>query len=194
MKLQTLNTEYIQKSRLFLYPLLDIKRGVSTTPIEVFMSWQDNYCFTDSMLICRYHNRDDEDFHIFDQVKLSGNTLFHERIELADGTLAFVFDLSDFKEDFWKVTKGEYSELSTAAKNKIRKFFNSHTEHYVYIQSYLTPKNYYAMFAEVLACDINALKHAKELCSKPDLIKETLELAAKVVSTENNPVNLHPNQ
>jgi len=192
MKLKTLNTDYVQKSRLFLYPLLEIKRGVSTTPIEVFMSWGDKYCFTDSKLICRYHNRDDEDFRIFDQVKLSGNKLFHSKHELEDGTLAFVFDLSGFADDFWKVTKGEYSQLSVPAKTKIKKFFNSHTEHYVYIQSYLDPKKYYAMFAELLRCDIKSLQHAKELCSKPDLVQEKLELGVKIMSTENKPLNLQP--
>jgi len=191
MKPKTLNTEYVQKSRLFLYPLLGIKRGVSTTPIEVFMSWGD-YCFTDSKLICQYHNRDDEDFTIFDQVKLSGNTLFHSKHELEDGTVAYVFDLSDFEEDFWKITKGEYSELSTRAKTKIKKFFNSHTEHYVYIQSYLDPKKYYTMFAELYGCEIKALQDAKELCSKPNLTKEKLELGVKVMRGENIPLNLQP--
>jgi hypothetical protein len=193
MKLKTLNTEYVQKSRLFLYPLLGIKRGVSTTPIEVYMSWRD-YCFTDSMLICQYHNRDDEDFRIFDQVKLSGNPLFHSKHELEDGTVAYVFDLKKYEEDFWKVTKGNYSDLSTSAKAKIRRFFNSHTEHYVYIQSYLNPKKYYGMYTELLGCELSALKKSVELCSKPDLEKEKLELGVKIMSTEDNPVNLQDNQ
>jgi len=193
MKLKTLNTEYVQKSRLFLYPLLGIKRGVSTTPIEVYMSWGD-YGFADSKLICKYHNRDDEDFRIFDDVKLTGNTLFHSKHELEDGTIAYVFDLDIFKDDFWKVVKGEYSDLSNPAKTMIRKFFNSHTEHYVYIQSYLNPKKYYAMFAELLNCEVGSLQDAKELCSKPDLTKEKLELAEKIMSTEDNPVNLQDNQ
>jgi hypothetical protein len=34
-----LHKEYIQKSRLFLYPLLDIRKGSEAVPIESYISW-----------------------------------------------------------------------------------------------------------------------------------------------------------
>ena len=46
MKIQSLYRDYIQKSKLFLYPLLDIKRGVSVTPTETYMAWKGKYEFT----------------------------------------------------------------------------------------------------------------------------------------------------
>lgn len=192
MPAKNLNKSYIQKSRLFLYPLLGIKRGVSVTPIEVYTSWEGRYCFTDARLLCRYHDRDDPDFKIFDEVKLSGNTLFQEKHELEDGTLVYVFDLSKYHKDFWRVITGQYSELSKATKKQILKFFEGNTNHYVYIKSYLQPADYYEMYRDILGCDLDALKHAVELCSKPDLNKELLELSVKVMHNENNPVNLQP--
>jgi len=192
MKLKTLNVDYIQKSRLFLYPLLGIKRGVSTTPIETYTSWEDKYCFTDNKLICRYYLRDDQDFKIFEEVKLRGNALFHSFHELEDGTGVYIFDLSKIEKDFWKIIRGQYSQLSIPTKNKIKAFFKNKSEHYVYIQSYLDPKNYYPMYAQLYNCELASLKTAKELCSKPDLVKEKLELGVKVMCTQNNPLNLQP--
>lgn len=190
MKIKTLNTEYIQKSRLFLYPLLDIKRGVSVTPIQTYMSWKDKYCFTDSKLICKYYLRDDTDFKLFEKVKLLGNPLFHEFIPIDDEVGAYVFDMSGIEPDFWRITTGKYSELSKKSKAKILSFFRSHTKHFVYIQSYLEPEKFHTMYAEVLNCNLSSLKAAHELCSIPNLEKETLETGVKIMNSKNNPLNL----
>lgn len=192
MKLKSLNTEYIQKSRLFLYPLLGIKRGVSVTPIQTYMSWKDKYCFTDSKLVCKYYLREDSDFKIFEEVKLLGNPLFHAFYPLDDDTGIYVFDLSSVEEDFWKVTTGRYSELSKPSKKKILDFFRSHTQHFTYIQSYLDPKKYHSMYAEILNCNLKSLKDAHELCSKPNLEKEELKSEINIVINENKPLNLQP--
>lgn len=191
MKIKSLNKDYIQKSRLFLYPLLDIKRGVSVTPIQTYMSWTDKYCFTDSKLICKYYIREDREFKMFEEVKLLGNPLFHEFFESEEeGVGVYVFDMSGIEKDFWRITTGKYSELSKKSKNRILAFFRSHTNHYVYIQSYLEPEKYHGMYAEILNCKLSALKTAHELCSKPDLEQETLELGIKIMNSENNPLNL----
>jgi hypothetical protein len=190
MKIKAVNTEYIQKSRLFLYPLLDIKRGVSVTPIQTYMSWEDKYCFTDSKLICKYYIREDTDFLLFEKVKLLGNPLFHEFIPVDDEVGIYVFDLSKLEADFWRITTGKYSEISKKSKTKILSFFRSHTKHFVYIQSYLEPEKFHGMYKEILNCKMSALKAAHELCSKPDLEKETLKLGVKIMNSDNNPLNL----
>lgn len=190
MKIKTLNTDYIQKSRLFLYPQLGIKRGVSVTPIQTYMSWGDKYCFTDSKFICQYYLRDDQEFHIFEQTKLLGNPLFHSKHEMEDETGLYIFNMKSIEEDFWKVVTGKYSQMSDKSKRKILNFFRSHTRHFAYIQSYMDPKKYYAMYAEILNCKMSALKTAGELCSKPDLEKEKLELGIKIMNLEDNPLNL----
>jgi len=192
MKIKSLNKDYIQKSRLFLYPLLGIKRGVSVTPVQTYMSWKDKYCFTDSKLVCKYYLREDTDFKVFEEVKLLGNPFFHAFYPLDEDTGVYVFDLSSLGEDFWKVTRGEYSQLSNVSKENIRSFFKSNTQHYGFIQSYLDPKSYHAMYKEMLNCKIEALKTAHELCSKPDLDLETLETEIKIMTRENNPLNLPP--
>jgi len=44
---------YFQKSKVFLYPLLGIRKGVRFVPIETYISWK-NYPEINS-LICVYH-------------------------------------------------------------------------------------------------------------------------------------------
>lgn len=190
MKIDSLYRDYIQKSRLFLYPLLGIKRGVSVTPIQTYMAWGDKYCFTDSKLVCHYHMRDDHDFKLFEDVKLLSSPLFHDHHLLEDGTGIYVFDFSSQGDEFWKVVTGNYSELNKENKSKILNFFRGANTHYAYIESYLEPQKYYGMYSEILNVKIEHFKIAKELCDKPDLEKEDLKLALEIMNSKNNTLNL----
>ena len=49
MEITFIQTKYIQKSRLFLYPMLDIKRGYSITPIQTYMSWKNKHTINEHM-------------------------------------------------------------------------------------------------------------------------------------------------
>ncbi len=196
MKIKSLYRDYIQKSKLFLYPLLDIKRGVSVTPVETFMAWGDKYGFEDSKLICQYHMRDDQDFKLFNDVKLKGNHYFYAFHQVDDTTGIYVFDFSHIEDDFWKVVTGKYSELSKESKQKILSFFRGHTAHYAYIESYLKPDKYYGMYSEILNVKMVHFKKVKELCDKPDLEKEDLILSLKTMNVSNKPLHLQskPNE
>ena len=59
MAIKSLYKDYFQKSRIFMYPLLNIKRGSSVTPIETYMSWSEQFSIYDKKLICLYYLRDD---------------------------------------------------------------------------------------------------------------------------------------
>jgi hypothetical protein len=188
MKINSLNKEYIQKSRLFLYPQLKIRRGISVTPIQTFMNW-NHYDCTHSRLICQYYLRDDNDFKMFESVKLFGHPLFEDFYELEDGTGVYIFNVENEHRDFELVVKGQYSKLSVQAKKNIINFFKGNTQHY--IESYLYPEKYYGMYSEILNVDLEHLKAAGELCSKPDLDKERLDLEIKIMNINNNNVNLN---
>jgi len=189
MIIDSLYRNYMQKSKVFLYPLLNIKRGVSVTPIQTFMNWKDKYCFTDSMLITQYHMRDDSDFRLFENVKLLGNKRFHEFHLLNDGTGAYVFDFKDLEDDFWKITIGKYSQLSANSKKQILDFFKNHPSHHTYLSSYLYPERFHTMYSEILDVKLEVFKQVHELCSLPDLNAETLD--AKILINNNNQLNLH---
>ena len=43
MALNSVYKKYFQKSKVFLYPLLGIKRGVSVIPVETYFGWDGYY-------------------------------------------------------------------------------------------------------------------------------------------------------
>lgn len=189
MKINSLSTEYIQKSRLFLYPQLKIRRGVSVTPIQTFMSW-NHYELDHNRLICQYYLRDDNDFKMFESVKLFGHPLFEDFFEVEDGTGVYIFNMENDNGDFQNIVNGQYSQLSDEFKRNIINFFKSNTQHFAYIESYLDPEKYYEMYSQILNVKVEHLKAVGELCSKPDLEKERLDLEIKIMNIDNNPVNL----
>lgn len=202
MKIQSLHRDYIQKSRLFLYPALGIKRGVSVTPVQTYLSWEGQYTTADNKFIIVYHLRDDSDFRLFEDVKLLGNPMFHEFFELEEeGLGAYVFDFSEKAEDFQKIVRGKYSTMSPEYKRTVLNFFKSHRSHHVYIESYLFPEKYFPIYAELLThkrTDVadmyRLLTRVGELCSKPDKEEEYLKMGIKILDFDNFPLNLHFNQ
>ncbi len=92
MAIKMLYKDYFQKSRVFLYPILGIKRGVSVTPINTYVSWEGHYKPEDCKLICTYHIRDDKEAKMFEKSALLGNRLFHDVKLLGDdSTSAYIF-------------------------------------------------------------------------------------------------------
>lgn len=171
--IKTLHNSYFQKSRIFLYPLLSIPRGSSVTPINTFTAWEGKYDHKDYKLICLYHLRDDKEFKDFEKSKLFSNKYFHEFFELEENKGMYVFDLADFKEDIDLFYDGKYSRLSSYSKTSIQAYFVKSKKNFAYIDSYLNPSHYYGIYSGLLECNEELLKTVGELCSKPDLEKET---------------------
>lgn len=201
MKIKSLNQTYVQKSRMFLYPTLGIKRGHSVTPIETYVTWEGRYTVKDNKFICLYHLREDEDFKLLEKVKLAGNPLFHEFIDLGDNVGAYVFDFSEKKQDYENFIDGKYSRLSTDHKRAVMNFFRGQRSHHVYIESYLYPKKYIPLYAELLTTEKKdlapmhrTLSRVGELCSKPDLEKESLKTDCKSGMFNQIQLDLQSNQ
>lgn len=201
MKIKSLHRTYVQKSRMFLYPVLGIKRGHSVTPIQTYISWDGRYAQEDCKFICTYHLREDEDFRLLEKVKLTGNPLFHEFIQLDDNIGAYVFDFSERKEDFMNFINGKYSKFSTTHKRSVMGFFKNHSSHHVYIESYMYPQKYFPLYAEMLVTQksdvaemYRTLSKVGELCSKPDIDKETLKTDYKSGMFNINPLDLQSDQ
>lgn len=174
--------DYYQKSRLFLYPALKIKRGVSSTPIETYMSWEGMYSAEDGKLICIYHLREDDEFKQFEKNKLIGNELFESFIQLEDSRGAYVFDYTPHIKDFRNVLNGRYSQLDPEYKIRIMTFFGGNRSHTAYVESYLYPHKYFGLYAKLLCDEDNdvdkmekLLQEVGELCSIPSLDEETFK-------------------
>jgi hypothetical protein len=183
MKIKSIYPNYIQKSRLFLYPLLGIKRGGTVTPKETYMAWDNVYTLDDNKLIVVYHLRDDPEFKKFEET-IQKNDYFETFFELDDDTGAFVFDFEYHKSNYQKIVNGKYSELSDSFKISIMNFFKNHSKHQSYIKSYLYPRYFYDEYANILRVPTSLLKEVGELCSLPNLSKEKLGVSAKVFNFE----------
>lgn len=181
MAINSLYRDYFQKSRMFIYPILNIKRGAApAVPSQTYVSWEGLYAPGDTKFVCSYKKRDDEDFLVFENNKLLSNPLFHEYFETEEGSGVYVFDFSDYTHDWNCFISGKYSKMNPEYKSKVKSFFSNVNSHYAYVESYLWPEKYMRMYADILTTDnrdipvmMKILNEVGELCSPPDIEKET---------------------
>ncbi len=182
--IKSLYEGYFQKSGVFLYPLLDIPKGTSVTPIGTYTSLTDHYTYDDCKLIATYHLRDDPQFVLFEKTKLLGNKHYDYYLETDDKIGVYIFDLSDYKQDWDYFMLGKYSKLSKDLKTTVLNHFAKSKKNYVYVNSYLNPEMYFDIYSKLLGCPTDLLKNVGELCDKPDLQKETLQIELKDLERE----------
>jgi len=186
MKPTSLYNKYFQKSKIFLYPLLDIKRGSSVTPIQTYLGWNEHYTSEDMKLIVTYHRREDEEFLQFEKEVLLKHTRLADYVHLDDDTILLSFDFSDIEEDWNLLLAGKYSCMNKKTKFKIRNFFEKDSGNYMYVDSYLFPERYFEVYSELLNVTVESLKKVGELCALSNLEKEML--IATVENLENRKI------
>jgi hypothetical protein len=74
---------------------------------------------------------------------------------------------------------GKYSHIDNNTKNEILGFFANNPSNRNLINSYLNPENYFKSYAEYLNVPVELMLEVGELCSIPDLEKETLKVDVK---------------
>lgn len=191
MVINTLYRKYFQKSKIFIYPLLDIKRGTTIVPTETYLSWGDMLSTEDMKLICVYENESTDEYLKFEKEVLLKHTRLCDYTKIDDKTTVFTFDFSDLGDDWFHLINGAYSKLSLEIKRKIVSFFDKNSGNYVYVNSYIFPEKHFKRYAEILDVSENMLKEVGELCDKPDLIKENLTISvANLQEIKNSSVTL----
>ena len=184
MALNALYRKYFQKSKIFMYPLLDIKRGSYSVPTETYVSWYNKYTSEDTKLVCVYHTSNKPEYIKFENNVLMKNTRLNDYIKVDSTTSIFIFDFSDLKNDWMYFIKGEYSKMDNKTKRKILSYFNDNSANHVYIESYLFPEKYREQYALLLNVKLSLLESTAELCDKPDLKKETLLIEVRTLENE----------
>jgi len=176
---KNLYSRYTQKSRMFLYPLLGIRRGSAVVPIESYISVAGLIKPDDHKLVCLYHLRTDLEFRLFEKGKLLNNSRFENFHEIEDDKGLYIFDFSD-KPALWDCfTTGKYSKIDSESKKMILDFFNNNPANKDLINSYLNPDKYFNEYAKYLNIEPRILREVGELCSLPDFEKETLKADVK---------------
>ena len=176
MKITSLYDKYFQKSKIFLYPLLDIKRGTSVVPQETYVAWDTNITSEDMKLVTVYKTREDSMYKNFIDKVLLKHPRLVEHWDINKNTSVFVFDFCDMEDDWDNFIKGKYSKISVEIKRKILHFFQKNSGNALYVNSYLYPVNHFKTYSKILDVDVEMIKRVGELCDIPNLIKETLQL------------------
>ena len=176
MAIKSVYNKYFQKSKVFLYPLLGIKRGASVIPSETYIALGDTIKPEDMKLVCLYHPRKDDEYkHYENKVLLKHSRLYDIKV-LNDEDTLFIFDFSDLKDDWNNFIKGKYSHFKNEQKGTIKSFFDRNSANYTYMSSFLHHDKHFHDYAECLNIKVEVLETVGELCSIPDLDKETLTI------------------
>ena len=171
--------DYFQKSKIFLYPLLEIQKGVKYVPINTYMAWEGQYSFEDSKLMCLYQQKFTKAFAKFEEFQLLNHKYLDDYRELDKDLHLYVFDLVNYKKDIQNVIKGSYSKMRKKTKTLILDFFGDIAPLSEYIESYIYPEYYHEDYANELNVNLEDIERVWELCSKPDLEKENLKIKIK---------------
>jgi len=185
MEITEVYPRYFQKSKIFMYPLLGIKKGSSVTPIQTYVSWDDKYKPGDAKLITTYHKRQDPEYLNFEKNILLKHNRLIDTSELDSETIIFVFDYSDYKESWDYFINGRYSCMNKEVKNKVKNFFPKNSGNYTYVDSYLFPEKYFSIYSKLLNWPEEKLREVGELCTPPDLQQETLLSEAAYLEKSN---------
>jgi hypothetical protein len=183
MVIDALYRKYFQKSKIFIYPLLGIKKGTKIVPSETYISWGTKISTEDMKLVCVYNTVVTEEYMNFETHVLLKHSRLCDYTKINSTTSVFIFDFSDLSDDWFHFINGKYSKISMNIKRKILDFFDKNGGNHLYVKSYLFPDKFFETYANILNVSEDLLKEVGELCDKPDLNKELLLLEA--VNLEN---------
>ena len=167
-------TEYFQKSKVFLYPLLELKKGLAHVPKQTYIAWEDVYSVEDRMFLCVYKTPMNESFEKFMVKNILHNKYFEEHIQLDTNKQLIVFNFNSVKFDYDKFINGKYSAFTIDSKILILDYFGDDNKVSEYIQGFLSPESSHEEYAEFLGVSIDSLQDVYEICTPPDIEKETL--------------------
>jgi hypothetical protein len=174
-----LNTVYIQKSKLLLYPLLNIPKDMLQPVTSYGFSLKKKINPEDCKLICKYKREHDEKY--FEKRSELFNHEYFEDIFRDSEYDYLIFDLNHYKKDITLFYKGLYSELSLGIKREIYEYYSSTKVGPMFIDMHLNPERYHEMFACHFADEeksqdklLESIREAHETLDPPNIQKENL--------------------
>lgn len=169
---------YFQKSTTFLLPLIGLRLPMQFVPANTYISWEGKYLPKDYKLIVTYHNLpEDRAWQEFHYNVLTRCSSFENHYNSADLKLSiYVFDLSEFEEDFDNFLQGKYSQFSDRSYNIINRYCGYSSAEWVSMEPYLRPDRFVGGFADFFDIDEEGERALGQRCCKPDLEKENLDV------------------
>ena len=167
-------TQYFQKSKVFLYPLLKLQKGIDFVPEQTYISWDKFYKPKDMKFMCLYNAKMDSKYIEFESKYIKNHPLLEAYFNLGNDQHIYVYDFSKYKHDFNSFIDGKYSKFSINTKEIITKFFGTVGNISQYVESFLSPSSFHEIYAEALGVELSLIETVHELCSVPNIEKETL--------------------
>jgi hypothetical protein len=160
------NTSYNQKSYLFLYPVLNLKRNSLIKPKQTYVH-SSEVDISDHTLIIEY------DLSVETMRQFAKNWLYTNPLFLKQkGDFLFYFNLSPYRDDWSRFIKGEYSRFSKPFKTTVLEHYKSDRELHELVNSYLFPENHYLEYSDYYGVPVKTLREVGQLIDPPNLDRE----------------------
>lgn len=175
-----MDSRYVQKSKLFLLPLIEIKQDNFIKPKGTYVA-NKTIRPDDGKLIVPFEKEDSSEFNTYETTYiLNSSRLVSEDYYETEKHRIYVFDLDHFREDYELFLRGKYTDFSKKAKTLINIYWGK--RHYgkffphPKIEAYINPTlPTYEKYAEELGTSVGLLLHVGQLLDPPDLDKETFK-------------------
>lgn len=169
---------YFQKSRAFIYPLVNISKKAAFSPTMTYFSWKGVHIANEQRLIAIYDvDVTSEKWLNFLHDVLYKNPFFEDYSHTEDHhTAVVVFDMRIRKSSYEAVILGKYSQVPADMRSLILVYYGYNTQEWAYIETFLLPGKYFKQYAKLLDTDVEVLEAVGELCDIPDMTKECLIL------------------
>ena len=169
-----LYNKYFQKSKIFLYPFLELpKVDEKYFTIQTYLKYKD-ISIEECFIICVYNIKDVEYFTKYKKEKINRSIYFTSEETIDENKHIVIFNISKFKTDYHYFMLGQYSKFSSKSKDLIKKYFGARSPQYVYVDTFINPKDYYNEYSTLLDVSKETLEEVVELCDKFDYEKEWL--------------------
>ena len=167
-----LNSFYVQKSKLMLYPLLEFAYE-DIRPKQTYIAYKDECLLEEPSIVCAYERKNDELYYNFRNNIAFRNQYFVKYIIGLEYDY-LIFSLINYELDYNNFLKGEYSKFEDETKQIILDSYSKTKIGPILVDTHLNPKNYHSFYAMEFNASIDALELAHETLSPPDIEKESI--------------------
>lgn len=165
---------YTQKSRVFCYSVLGMKKGAAFVPEETYMAWKNVYSFDDCRLLLHYKNCNAVNFETYSKNIIEKCTLFEKHVIISETERVYVFDFTRYRTDWQMILAGKYSQLRYPYKKAIEAYYVKDYQNSKIVSKIIYPVKHYSEFAGYLGVTPEIVKEVGEVFDKPDLDREEL--------------------
>ena len=89
-------TTYFQKSKVFLYPLLGIKKGAKFIPADTYICWDKLFTKDDRKYILVYNEERTENYLKFEHNQIKRNIYYYSSYNIGEMNI-YIFDLCIYR-------------------------------------------------------------------------------------------------